>query len=69
MTVDSAGRYYVSTPVGVQVFDLTCRLSGIIRLPPDGPPGRLWFNGDVLLLDCGGRSWDRKTKAQGMSKP
>lgn len=68
MTVDSAGRFYVSTPVGIQVFDLTCRLSGII-LPPAAQPGALAFggpDGHILYVRCGDQLYARKTKAQGV---
>lgn len=63
MTVDNAGRFYVSTPVGIQVIDLTCRLSGIIRLPA-ASPGPLTFRDNTLYVVCGDKTFARKTKVQ-----
>jgi sugar lactone lactonase YvrE len=63
MTVDSAGRFYVSTPVGIQMFDGTCRLVGIIR-SPTAQPGPLAMMGNELYASDGKRWFVRKTKAQ-----
>ena len=36
MTVDAAGRWYVTSAVGIQMFDWTGRLGGVIARPGDG---------------------------------
>lgn len=63
MTVDSAGRYYVSTPVGIQMFDPTCRLVGILRSPVAQPGPLAWAGNDLYVAD-GERRFVRKTRAQ-----
>ncbi len=38
MCVDKAGRYYVTSALGVQVFDPTGRLCGVLRKPNEAAP-------------------------------
>ncbi|HEX4144121.1 MAG TPA: SMP-30/gluconolactonase/LRE family protein, partial [Pirellulales bacterium] len=38
MAVDKSGRYYVTSAVGVQVFDPTGRLSGVLPKPVEAQP-------------------------------
>ena len=70
MTTDLAGRYYVTTYLGVQVFDQTGRLSGIIDKPtPDGKVVSVEFAGkdhDILFIAAGDKIMSRKTKAKGL---
>ncbi len=69
MTTDSNGRYYVTTYMGVQVFDQTGRLSGIIDKPtPDAKVVSVEFAGkdhDTLFIAAGDKIMARKMKAKG----
>ena len=38
MTTDAAGRYYVTSAVGVQIFDPTGRLCGVLPAPQPAKP-------------------------------
>jgi enterochelin esterase family protein len=38
MAVDKAGRYYVTSALGVQIFDPTGRLSGVLPKPKEAQP-------------------------------
>ncbi len=69
MTTDIHGRYYVTSAVGLQMFDPTGRLGGVISSPdPTIPvvsacfagPGHAW-----LHIANGGTIWRRKTKTSG----
>ncbi len=69
MTVDAAGRLYVATHLGVQMFDPTGRLSGVIRTPPDVPVTNVILAGpklDTLYITCVDRIYRRKTKTTGI---
>jgi gluconolactonase len=70
LTVDAAGRLYACTPLGVQVFDPTGRLSGVLTKPADGELTAIAFGGpeaDTLFVACGGKIFARKTKAKGVT--
>ena len=76
MTTDWVGRYYVTTAVGLQMFDSTGRLGGVISKPQSKPLSNVTFAGpkfDYLYVTCGDKIYRRKTKAHGMppypSKP
>jgi enterochelin esterase family protein len=69
MTSDTAGRYYVATEVGVQIFDPTGRLCGVLTRPQlDKPltscalagPGR-----EYLYATNGDKIFRRKVQAIG----
>lgn len=45
MTVDSLGRYYVTSAVGIQMFDSTGRLSGVIERPQNKGTVSVAFGG------------------------
>jgi sugar lactone lactonase YvrE len=69
MTSDTIGRYYVTSAVGVQVFDPTGRMCGVLPKPqPDKPltscalsgPGRAF-----LYVTNGDRIFRRKVQATG----
>jgi sugar lactone lactonase YvrE len=69
MTVDTAGRLYVATRVGLQVFDPTGRLSGVIRKPQEKSLSNVTFAGpkfDTLYVTCTDKVYRRKTKATGV---
>ncbi|WP_040549477.1 SMP-30/gluconolactonase/LRE family protein [Pedosphaera parvula] len=69
MTVDTQGRLYVATEMGVQVCDQAGRVNGIISKPQ-----RAWLsnvvlggsNFDDLYVTCGDKVYKRKTKAKGV---
>src|SRR5262245_18414093 len=64
MTVDAANRTYVATSLGIQVFDPTGRLCGVIT----GPPGRLTelaFQENRLYAQSGDKVFVRTTFAEG----
>ena len=69
MTTDAAGRYYVTSAVGVQVFDPTGRLCGVVPGPPGSRsltscalagPGRAY-----LYVTAGDKIFRRKVQAVG----
>jgi sugar lactone lactonase YvrE len=69
MTVDSAGRLYVASTVGVQCFDPTGRLNGVLLNPTSTPSTAVAFGGPEgsrLYIACGDRLFTRKTKAKGI---
>lgn len=69
MTTDIHGRYYVTSAEGLQIFDPTGRLCGVLPAPdPKVPvvsccfagPGHAW-----LHVANGGKIWRRKTNTKG----
>jgi enterochelin esterase-like enzyme/sugar lactone lactonase YvrE len=64
LAVDRAGRWYVTSAVGVQVFDPTGRLSGVLPAPrPDKPLTSCILAGpdrDHLYITNGDTIWRRK---------
>ena len=69
MATDAAGRYYVTSAVGLQMFDPTGRLGGVIRAPQDKPLVSVEFAGPAhsyLYVACGDKIYRRKTKTQGV---
>jgi enterochelin esterase family protein len=68
LTLDSAGRLYATTVAGVQVFDPTGRLSGVLLDPAKGTPGGIAFGGperDTLYVAWEDKVYARKIKAKG----
>jgi len=69
MTTDSAGRYYVATAVGLQMFDSTGRLGGVILKPQNKFLSNVTFAGpnlEYLYVTCADKVYRRKTKAHGV---
>ena len=67
MRVDTAGRLYVATRVGIQVCDQAGRVNCIIPTP-NGKVSNLCFGGpkfDTLYATCGDKVFARKVKVQG----
>ena len=69
MTSDETGRYFVATALGVQVFDPTGRLCGVVPGPPGSRsltscalagPGRAY-----LYVTAGDKIFRRKVQAVG----
>ncbi|WP_414662239.1 SMP-30/gluconolactonase/LRE family protein [Horticoccus sp. 23ND18S-11] len=69
MTSDSIGRYYVTSAVGVQVFDPTGRLCGVLTKPqPDKPLTSCVLSGpnrEYLYVTNGDKIFRRKVQAVG----
>jgi sugar lactone lactonase YvrE len=69
MALDSAGRVYAATGEGVQVFDTTGRLSGVLTRPDAEPVKAVVFGGaslDQLYVACGNKIYVRKMQAKGV---
>jgi sugar lactone lactonase YvrE len=67
MDVDSAGRLYVATRLGVQVCDQAGRVNCIIPTP-NGKVSNVVFGGtdfSTLYATCGDKVYKRKLKAKG----
>ncbi len=69
MISDTSGRYYVATALGVQIFDPTGRLCGVLPKPSEGKPltsctlaGR---RREYLYVTCGDVIFRRKLQAEG----
>ena len=69
MTTDAQGRYYVTSHLGVQMFDSTGREGGLIARPQNKATVSVTFAGPNLeyLYACSSdRIYRRKTKAKGV---
>lgn len=69
MRVDTEGRLYVATRMGIQVCDQAGRVHCIIPTP-NGKIANLTFGGpkyDVIYATCGDKVYSRKVKAQGVN--
>jgi enterochelin esterase family protein len=68
-TTDDKSRYWVTTDLGIQVFDSAGRLAGILAKPdPAGKVVSCEFSGaehNILFVASGARVYARKLKAQG----
>jgi gluconolactonase len=68
LTVDEAGRLYAATREGVQVFDPTGRMSGVLSRPAREPVTGVAFGGpdrNQLFIVCGGKVYYRNLRAHG----
>jgi hypothetical protein len=67
LAIDRDGRIYASTEIGVQVFDPTGRLCGVLTPAASGPltPDEFAFEGDKLTLWINGRKYARKLRTEG----
>jgi gluconolactonase len=68
MTVDSSGRYYVTSAVGIQMFDTTGRMGGVIANPQKKGTVSCVFAGEKLqyLYACStDKVYRRKLKTGG----
>lgn len=68
MTVDTEGRVYVATKLGVQVLDQLGRVNLIFQRPSGTPATGISFGGpmfDMLYITCGEKVYRRKLNAQG----
>jgi len=70
MAVDTNGRLYVTTSAGVQMFDPTGRMGGVIGKPHRGSLANVVFGGpkrNMMYVTAGDRVYRRKTKVQGVA--
>jgi enterochelin esterase family protein len=66
LVVDTDGRIHAATEVGVQVFDPTGRLCGVLTMPSrENTPTLLAFEGDRLTMWIGDTKYARKLNATG----
>ncbi len=68
MSMDEQGRYYVTTHLGLQVFDPTGRLCGVLPNPGVKNMTSVGFGGanrDYLVVACGEKVFKRKVQAKG----
>ncbi len=70
MTVDADGRVYVSTRAGLQMFDPTGRMGGVILKPQEKYMSNATFGGpdlSYLYVTSSDKVYRRKTKTHGIS--
>lgn len=70
LTVDKVGRLYACTFAGLQMFDPTGRLGGVILKPQNAFLANVCFGGpkmDYLYVTCSDKVYRRKTKSVGVS--
>jgi sugar lactone lactonase YvrE len=71
MTTDSEGRAYVTSGLGVQVFDKEGKLLGILPKPvANAALVSVGFGGkdfDTLYIACGDKIWKRKANVKGFA--
>ena len=66
LAIDAAGRVYAATPLGVQVFDPTARMCGVIAHPDKGPITAMLLVEDRLVVEVGDKVYVRKLKARAL---
>lgn len=69
MTIDTKGRLYVATHAGLQIFDPTGRMSGVLLLPQTKRLSNVTFGGpdmSTLYVTSTDKLYRRKTKAIGV---
>jgi sugar lactone lactonase YvrE len=69
MAVDTDGRVYIATPLGVQVFDQIGKCHAIITAPQTGSLSNVEFGGanlDEMYVTNGDKVFKRKTKVKGV---
>ena len=65
LLTDKDGRIYAATPLGVQVFDPTGRLCGVLAPTETGPATAMAFVGDTLVVWVDEARYARKLKTSG----
>ncbi|MBL9138012.1 MAG: SMP-30/gluconolactonase/LRE family protein [Verrucomicrobiales bacterium] len=69
MTVDTEGRLYVATSLGLQICDQPGRVNAIVPKPQRAWLSNVVFGGanfDELYVTCGDKVFKRKTRAKGV---
>ena len=72
LTVDTDGRLYATSAQGLQMFDPTGRLGGVIVKPQKAWLSNVAFGGpklDTLYVTCGDKVYRRRTKVTGVGMP
>ena len=72
LTIDTAGRLYATSAQGLQMFDPTGRLGGVIAKPQRAWLSNVTFGGpklNTLFVTCGDKVYRRKTKVTGVGMP
>ncbi len=67
LAMDNENRLYACTPLGVQVFDPTGRLCGVVSKPGDGDLTGVALggkDGDTLYVACGDKVYSRKVQVK-----
>lgn len=62
LTADREGRIYAATPLGIQVYDPTGRLCGVLHPPAAGSINDLRFEADRLVAWIGDTKHTRKLR-------
>jgi SMP-30/Gluconolactonase/LRE-like region len=65
LVIDTDGRIYAATEIGVQVFDPTGRLCGVLTPAAPGKPKFMAFEGDQLTLWIENTKYTRKLNTTG----
>lgn len=68
LAADKDGRIYAATDIGVQVYDPTGRMCGVLTPAAEGKPEALAFEGDQLTLWIGDTKFARTLRTVG-AKP
>jgi sugar lactone lactonase YvrE len=69
LKIDAAGRLFVTSHLGLQVFDTQGRYSGLIAKPQNAWLANVVFAGpklDEMVVTCTNRVYKRKVKNQGL---
>jgi sugar lactone lactonase YvrE len=69
MTLDTAGRLYITTHMGVQICDTSGRIIGIIPSPSKKWLANVAFAGpkfDEMFVTASDKVWKRATKVKGV---
>jgi sugar lactone lactonase YvrE/predicted alpha/beta superfamily hydrolase len=69
MTVDSSGRLYATSEIGLQTFDNQGRCDGVISKPQNAPLSNAVFGGanlDELYVTCGDKVFKRRLAVKGV---
>jgi len=69
--VDTAGRVFVATKIGIQVMDQLGRVNAILPIPAsNGQVSNLYFGGpefNILYITAGDKVFSRKLKTRGVN--
>ncbi|MCE9566084.1 MAG: hypothetical protein K8U57_29030 [Planctomycetes bacterium] len=66
LAADKDGRIYAATEIGVQVYDPTGRMCGVLTPAAEGKPEGLEFEGDQLTLWIGNTKYTRTLRTVGV---
>jgi sugar lactone lactonase YvrE len=66
LAADKDGRIYAATEIGVQVYDPTGRMCGVLTPAASGKPEALAFEGDQLTLWIGDTKYTRTLRTLGV---